>query len=228
VRVTLGCLRIKTDLGQSRLDQPPALGGIRRQTVHLQPLFDDLRDREPRREARKRVLKDHLHLAPQWPQLALAECRDIVLSKADMPSRLGQPQQCEAECRFARAALADDAEGCALAHRKRDAVDRLDVAPDPAQHAAADREPHPEVVRRHQLRSGGVCRWRPALRLGGEQASRKRVPRVGENGGGRAGLYDLAPRHDADLVRHLADNRQIVGDQQQRHPEALSQIPQEL
>ena len=151
-----------------------------------------------------------------------------LLGKADVPLRLGQPQQRQAERRLARAALADDAERGAGAHRERDAVDRLDVAVDPAQHAAADRKPHLDVLALDQLRRRGIGRRRPALRLGGEQAARVGVVRAGEDLGGRAGLDDLARCHDADLVGHLADDRQIVGDQQQRHAEAVAQILQEL
>ena len=45
---------------------------------------------------------------------------------------------------------------------------------------------------------------------------------------GRAGLDDLAAVMIADPVGHLADDRQIMGDQQQRHAEAVAQIPQQL
>ena len=54
------------------------------------------------------------------------------------------------------------------------------------------------------------------------------MTRAGEDRGGRTGLDDLARRHDADLVGHLADDRQIVGDQQQRHAKAIAQILQKL
>ncbi len=51
---------------------------------------------------------------------------------------------------------------------------------------------------------------------------------MGEDPGGRAGFDDLTGRHDADLIRHLSDDRQVMGDQQQRHPEAVAQIFEEL
>ena len=44
----------------------------------------------------------------------------------------------------------------------------------------------------------------------------------------RPGLDDPAPGHHAHPVRDLAHDGQIVGDQQQRHPEALLEVLQQL
>ena len=52
--------------------------------------------------------------------------------------------------------------------------------------------------------------------------------RLGEDILGGAGLDDLALGHDADPVGHLADDAEVVGDQQHRHAEALLQVLQQL
>ena len=52
--------------------------------------------------------------------------------------------------------------------------------------------------------------------------------RPGEDRLGRAGLDDLAGGHHADPLGHLAHDRQVVGDQQQRHAEAVAQILEKL
>ena len=77
VRVALGGLGVEPDLDPAR--SRSAAGASRRSSPGdaPQPLFDDLRDREPRRQARERVVKDHLHLARQRARLALAEGRDV-------------------------------------------------------------------------------------------------------------------------------------------------------
>jgi len=55
VRVTLGRFRVEPDLDEGRFDEPPLLAGARREAVHLQPLLDDLRDREPWRQTGERA-----------------------------------------------------------------------------------------------------------------------------------------------------------------------------
>jgi hypothetical protein len=50
VRVALGRLGVEPDLSERGLDEPSALAGARRKAVHPEPLLDDLRDRQPRRE----------------------------------------------------------------------------------------------------------------------------------------------------------------------------------
>jgi len=85
VRVALGRFGVEPDLFECRFDQMPALGDRCRETVHFETFFDDLGDREPRRQARERVLEDHLHLTPQWPQLALTQQGDVLLAKRMWP-----------------------------------------------------------------------------------------------------------------------------------------------
>ena len=48
-----------------------------------------------------------------------------------------------------------------------------------------------------------------------------------ENRASLSGLDDLAPGHYADPLGHPADDRQVMGDQQQRHAEPVAQIAQQ-
>ena len=58
--------------------------------VDEQRLADDVEQRHPRVERRERILEDHLHLAPQEPQLALRDRRhveDLALGPKAEPDR---------------------------------------------------------------------------------------------------------------------------------------------
>ncbi len=54
------------------------------------------------------------------------------------------------------------------------------------------------------------------------------VLRVGENLGGRSGLDDLALGHHADAVGDLADDAEVVGDEQHRHALAGLQLGEQF
>ncbi len=69
----------------------------------------------------------------------------------------------------------------------------------------------------HHRPGGGVGRRRLALRLGGEQMAGVVMLRVGEDFLGRPGLDDLALGHHADAVGDLADDAEVVGDEEHRH-----------
>ncbi len=86
---------------------------------------------------------------------------------------------------------------------------------------------HLDVLGRHH--DGGVGRpdERLALGLRGEQMPGIGMLRVLEQLGDRPGLDDLAVGHHADPIGDLAHDRQIVGDQQHRHPEAALQVLQQ-
>src|SRR5205085_6529673 len=146
VRVALGGRRVEPDFGERLLNEPPPLRLAGAQIVDAQPLADDLRDRQPRRQARIGILKNHLHLAPQRTQPPLRLLRDVTPPEADRALGIEQPQQRETQRRLARAALADDPQRRAGAHLERDAVDRLHIALDAAKDAAADRKPYLDVI----------------------------------------------------------------------------------
>ena len=124
--------------------------------------------------------------------------------------------------------LADDADGLALADRDRHVVDRLDVADGALQEAAPDREPDPDRAGVDDDRRARGHRFGPALRLGGEQPLRVGMARALEHLGNRTLLDDLALRHDADPVGDLADDAEVVGDEQHRHAEARLHFGEEL
>ena len=73
---------------------------------------------------------------------------------------------------------------------------------------------------------------RPAVgvdvREGREQLPGVRVPRPGEHLGHRALLRDAAGVHDHDPVARLGDDRQVVGDEDQRQPELGAQVLEQL
>ena len=148
--------------------------------------------------------------------------------EADAALRIEQPQQREAQSRLARSALSDNPQGRAGAHRHRHAVDRFDIAFDPAEQAAADREPHLYLLALHDDRGRRIGGRHPAFRLGREQAARIRVLRPREYLAGRPGLDDLALGHHADPLGHVAHNREIVRDQQQRHAEPVLQLAHQM
>ena len=52
--------------------------------------------------------------------------------------------------------------------------------------------------------------------------------RIGKHRLGIARLHDLAPLHDADRIRHVAHDAEIMGDQQQRHAIFGLQVLQQL
>ena len=228
VRVALGRVGIEPDLEQRLLDERAALGGGAADAMHLEPLLDDLRHRQPRRQARERILEHDLHLAPQRPHGALADAVEPAAVEADRAVAADEAQQREAERGLARAAFADDAEGLAPGEAEVDAIHRLDVAGDAAQQAAADREPHFEVVRLDQDRRRVIGHRRRAFGLGGEQVAGIGVLRPVEDLARAPGLDHLALGHDQHRLGHLAHDAEVVGDQQQRHAEARLELLQQL
>ena len=149
---------------------------------------------------------------------------DRLAQEHDRPVRGDQPQDGEPERGLAGAGFADDAERLALAHRDAHAVDRLDVADHPAQHAALDRKPDLEVVGLDHDRRVGLQRRRVGLRLGGEQRARIGMLGRREHALDRPVLDDLALLHHADRVGELAHDAEVVGDEQHRHAEPRLQL----
>ncbi len=125
--------------------------------------------------------------------------------------------------------FADHAERFALAQIDADAVDRLDMADDFAHQAALDRKPDFEVGRLQNHRRIGLRRGRVGLRLGGKKRARYRgAPGAVKTRSTVALLDDLAFLHHADLLRDLAHDAEVVGDEQQRHAEPLLDVLQQL
>ena len=105
---------------------------------------------------------------------------------------------------------------CGLRARVRLTPSTALMWPDRApEQPALDGEPHADVARRHHdgrvLGAGG----RAAARLRLEEPARVGVARARRRpSGDRPGLDDLALRHHADAVRHLAHDAEVVGDEQ--------------
>ncbi len=129
---------------------------------------------------------------------------------------------------FPGAGFADDAERLALAQLQRQPVDGLHVVDRAAHHALLDREPDLQVVGLDDDRCRVVGARRIALRLRRQQLLGIAVLRLGEDVLGGAFLDDLAALHDVDALGHLADDAEVVGDEQQRHAHLALQLLQQL
>ena len=70
VRVAVHAGGIDAGVGERAGDRLAALGGVEPRLLRDQSLFDDLGDRQPRRQRAERVLEDDLHVAPERPHLS--------------------------------------------------------------------------------------------------------------------------------------------------------------
>ena len=183
--------------------------------MHSQPLGDDLAHRKARRQAAEWVLEDDLHVGAQMAQGRAIQPGQVLAGKGNAAFRGLQLEQCETHGGLAGAAFADQADGLALAHRHRDAVDCLHVGHRPAQDAAADGKMDPDVVALHQHGSVDGKGGRRAAWLGGQQHAGIGVLRVLEDPGDRAGLHHIAILHHADIVGIAAHDGEVMTDQQQ-------------
>ena len=92
--------------------------------VDLERRPDDLTDRLARVQRRVRILEDHLHLAPQRPQLALRDRRDVAAVEADRAACwIEEPQDQPCCRRLPAAGFAHDAQGLAATDVERDVLD---------------------------------------------------------------------------------------------------------
>src|SRR5207247_11075179 len=108
VRVAIGELGAEADLRQDvvHLLAPPVAVEVR---VERQWLLDRLPDAEPWVERRRRILEDHLEVAPTAPERLGGERGQLLTVEVD-PSggRLDHPQHAARDRRFAAARLADE------------------------------------------------------------------------------------------------------------------------
>ena len=101
-----------------------------RETMYFNTLADDRPHAHPRIQRGVGVLKDELHPAAQGAQLASTERGEIAaLEHYAAGGRLEQAKNEAAESRFARAGLADEAQGLAAFNLQIDAVDGSDDEP---------------------------------------------------------------------------------------------------
>jgi hypothetical protein len=96
--------------------------------VNRQGFRDNSPHPHPGIQRRKRILKDHLHLTPLYPQGFAAQPQQILAVKSDFAGvRLDQPQQHPRECGLAATALPDNRERLAGHHREADAIHRRET-----------------------------------------------------------------------------------------------------
>ena len=88
---------------------------------------------------------------------------------------------------------------------------------DLAQKTGLDREPDLHILCFDYYRLGGIGDGRYALWFRGQKMASIGVLRVREDLRCRTGFDDLALGHDADPVGDLADDAEIMGDEQHRH-----------
>ena len=166
VREALDVLGREPDAVEQLLDAAVELLA-RGDAVELQRVADDLADALARVQRRVGVLEDHLHLAPQRPQLALAQLGELGAAEAHRPRGRGEQLEHRArQGRLAATRLADEADRLALLDAERDAVDgahRADLAVD--EDPGLDREVLDEV---------GDLEQRLAVGRAGGAASRSR------------------------------------------------------
>ncbi len=131
---------------------------------------------------------------------------------------------------LARAVLAEPAGGLLRADLHEHRVLRRAAVEDVV---AARREPAAcgpvERARHHaadRLQRGRVAHAEERDRL--QQRLRVRMLRAAEDVGDGPSLDDPARVHDRDLVDHLGDHAEVVGDQQDRHAEPLAQLSHQL
>src|SRR3546814_11140374 len=93
------------------------------------------------------ILEGELHGAAQRPQVLVAEALDGLAVEADGALGRQQAKEGEAEGGLAGAALAHDADGVALAHGNRYAVDGAHMIEGALQHAFLYRQPDLQIGR---------------------------------------------------------------------------------
>src|SRR5687768_12853602 len=122
--------------------------------MNLEALFDDLLDRQARRERGKRILKDHLDLLAHAASLRTLAPGSV--SYFYFTSSAHQAQHRERERGLARARFADHAEGLARGEFEIDRLDRGEApAPEPAAHARQPRRiMHMHLLCRHDNSTG--------------------------------------------------------------------------
>ncbi len=127
MRVARRVVGVQPHHRQQFIDAGRARGAIGHQVVTVQPLRDDVGDFHARVQARVRILKNHLGLAPKRAhrRTTFAQARDVLTCELDRPAgRLIQADQAAAGGGFARTGLADQPQRLAFIQVKTDILDR--------------------------------------------------------------------------------------------------------
>src|SRR5882762_955895 len=227
---------------------PPGLAAA--DAVDLHRLHQDLAHREARIERGIRILEHDLDAPLVGIRRLLRQRQQIpALEQHFAAGSLVQPHEQQADRGLAGPGFADHPERLALGHLERGALDRFELAPaeKPFAEIEALREPArlqddrlvaaqaaPALAGFWPCSSHEVIDDRQALRPAIERwAAGKQRPSIGVLGGGEnflgaALLADLAVAHHHDLVGDLAHERQVVRDEQYRHPAPRLQAGDQL
>jgi hypothetical protein len=123
-----------------------------------------LRDNRPHAHSgiqrRKRILKDHLHLPPLYPQRFAAQPQQVLPIECDLAGiRLNQSQQHARQCRLAATALPDNRKRFPGRNRKTDAVHRCKTHPPAIPRKKLRRAPIalPQLPRFHKIHVIQAC-----------------------------------------------------------------------
>src|SRR6266571_531204 len=221
--------------------------------MHLQRLHEKLADRETRIERSIGVLEDDLDAALVRHHLFLRNGQQVLAVEQGFAARFpSQAQQRQRDRRLARTRFADDAQGFPPGEPERNVFDRLEfllseqslariealgqvahlendllVAAQPAtaflQTSPGERSGLQEIVYDRQP-PGTPLKLRPAE----QQRPCVGVPRSLEYLLHPSLLLDLAFTHHHHVVGDLADQGEIVRDEQHRHAQALLQRGDQL
>ena len=228
MRIAVLAVGIEPHLAQGLSDAMAALLIGQLGLLDEQAFLDDLADGQAWGERAVGILEDDLHFLAQGTHLLLCQTVDTIADIGDGPLGGNQSQQSQAERRLARARLANDAKRLSGAQLQRQAVDGLDVIDGALQQARLDREPDLEIVGFDDDGAAFVGLGRIALRLGVDQVARVGMLRIGEDLFHLAFLDDLAGLHHIYALGHLADDAQVVGDEQHGHAHLFAQIGEKL
>ena len=256
VRVLAEGAAVQPDLDQQLARALLALGGVAADGVDLHRLDERTPDREARVQARIRVLEHDLDAPAHRLALAVGELQDVAAVEDHLAAGgLVQPQQRQAHRRLARPRLADHPQRVAAPELEVDILHRLELAL--AEQPLLDEEAlgqraHLQHDRRSRVlglgdgaaglggrrggRAGGdvvVDHHQPRrvlaqARAAGQQRLGVGILRGGEDARHRPLLADHAVTHHDDMVGDLADDTQVVADEQHAHAVALAQAADQL
>ena len=188
--------------------------------VHVERLGEDLRHGPAQVDAVIGVLEHDLHLGAQLLQAGLVEGVDVVALEID-PAVVDaeEPHDRAADGGLARAALADEAERLAGAHRQVEVGDGLDLLG-----GVGDGEMLGQAGDGEQGRDAGVVL---ALVAGHHHgAARLLGALAGEVAAGVVAVDDAAAVEHHDAVAVIGDDAVFLGDQQHRGMRALHRLPE--
>src|ERR1043166_1624859 len=124
VWITVGIFRIEPDLLQ-QIENALVAFGLVADLMYDERLGDDRSNAKPRVEARIRILKNDLHLAPEFLHFIMRQVDDVAVFELYFPARrFDQPQKASADSRFSTARFTHQPECFTLCEAKRNIINR--------------------------------------------------------------------------------------------------------